>query len=89
MPTITTTKSVVLSTPVLDDKGKPQTEKVKFGNREVTHNILDHVQHPAGAVLDVDAATAKMLIAEGHARPAVAGIEDDEIDPTKVDPALA
>lgn len=87
MPTIVTTKSVVLSTPVLDAKGKPVTDEVKFGGRKVIHEVYDHVQHLAGTVIDVTKEVAKELISLGHAREHVKGLDDDAVDPTKpVDP---
>lgn len=87
MPSIITTKSVVLSTPVLDEKNKPVTEQVKFGGRLVTHTVHDHTQHKASVVIEVDKVTAKALIAAGHAREYVAGLDDDVVNPTKkIDP---
>lgn len=91
MPHIVTTKSLVISTPVVDEKGKPVTEESKFNGRKVVHQIHDHVQHPAGAVVFVeDKKFAKELIDNGHAREHVAGIDDDEaVDPTKSADPLA
>ena len=90
MPHIVTTKSVVLSTPVVDGKGKPVTEKVKYNGREVEHQAHDHIQHKAGTVFEIgksiDKETAKSLVADGHAREHVAGL-DDEVTPIKGEPA--
>lgn len=83
MPKVVTTKSVVLSKPLLDEKGKPVTEEVKFNNRKVTHIVHEHTQHSADAVVEVDKATAKELIAAGHAREHVAGLDEEIVDPTK------
>jgi hypothetical protein len=89
MPTVVTTKSVVLSKPLLDEKNKPVTEEVKFNGRKVTHTVHEHTQHKAGAAVEVDRATAKALIAAGHAREHVAGLDDDTVDPTKATDPLA
>jgi hypothetical protein len=95
MKAIVTTKSVVLSTPVTDAKGKPVTEKVKWANREREHQVHDHMQHGAGTVLAVGEETdavnkvvskelADELVADGHAREHVSGL-DDEVSPVKDD----
>lgn len=84
MPTIVTTKSVVLSTPVLDAKGKPVTDEVKWNGRKVVHELFDHVQHLAGAIVTVSKEVAAELIALGHARTHDKGIDGDIVDPTKV-----
>jgi protein-tyrosine-phosphatase len=86
MAKVVTTKSLVTSSPVLDPKGKPVTEEVKFNGRKVTHEVHEHTQHKADTVITVDAKTAKALIEAGHAREHTAGIDDDIVDPTKSDP---
>lgn len=85
MPKVVTTKGLVTSTPLLDEKGKPVTEEVKFGGRKVTHTVYEHTQHKADTVIEVDKETAKKLLAEGHAREHVEGLDDegDFVDPTK------
>jgi hypothetical protein len=84
MPHVITTKSVVISTPVLDEKTKkPVTEEVKFGARKVTHEVLEHTQHEAGVIIEVSKALAKELIEAGHAREHLSGVDEDIVDPTK------
>jgi hypothetical protein len=84
---VVTIKGLVTSAPVLDEKGKPVTEEVKFNGRKVTHNVHEHTQHKADAVIEVDKATAKKLLEAGLVREHVSGIdEDDFVDPTKSDP---
>lgn len=92
MKAIVTTKSVVVSKPVFDGKGKPVMEKVKFNGREVEHHAHDHIQHPAGATLVVGDHVSEELAVElvegGHARETVAGL-DDEVSPVKADDVLS
>lgn len=99
MKAIVTTKSVVLSSPVVDGKGKPVTEKVKWNGRDREHQVHDNVQHNAGTVLSIgeetDAASkvvskelAEELVADGHAREHVSGL-DDEVSPVKQDDVLS
>lgn len=83
MPKVVTIKGLVTSAPLLDEKGKPVTEEVKFGGRKVTHTAHEHTQHKAGDVIEVDKATAKALLAAGLVREHVSGIDDDVVDPTK------
>jgi hypothetical protein len=83
MPKVVTTKGLVTSTPLLDEKGKPVTDEVKFGGRKVTHIVHEHTQHKADAVIEVDKATAKALLAKGLVREHVAGLDEAFVDPTK------
>lgn len=85
MVKVVTVKGLVTSAPVLDEKGKPVTEQIKFRGRMVTHNVHEHTQHKADAVIDLDKATAKDLLVRGLVREHVAGLDDDDllIDPTK------
>lgn len=80
---IVTLKSIVLSEPVIDDKGKPVKETVKFNGRDVTHTLHKHTQHGANTALDVEDALAEELIAAGHARDVNAVA--DEIPPGDAD----
>jgi len=90
MPKVVTTKGLVTSAPLLDEKGKPVTEEVKFGGRKVVHTVHEHMQHKADTVINVDKETAKKLLAAGHAREHVAGLDDDDfVDPTKSADPLA
>lgn len=95
MASIVTTKSVVIGVPVYDSKGKPVTEKIKFGNREREHHVHDNTPHLAGTVFEIgeesDPANgivskelADELKADGHARDHVIGL-DDEVSPVKDD----
>ena len=91
MPHVVTTKSVVISTPVLDTKGKPVTDEIKWNGRKTIIELYDHIQHDAGTVLKLDDVDfAKKLVEDGHARDHLSGL-DDEVDPTKPsgDDALA
>ncbi len=83
MPHVITTKSVVIGTPLFDEKGKPVTEEVKFGARKVTHQVHEHTQHEAGVVIEVSKALSAELIEAGHAREHVKGLDEDIVDPTK------
>lgn len=83
MPTIVTTKSIVTSVPLLDAKTqKHVTEEIMFNGRKKTHEVFVHTQHPANAVITVEKELAKALIAAGHAREHLAGLDDEEVDPT-------
>lgn len=87
MPKVVTITGLVTSAPILDPKGNPQTEEIIFNGRKVTHVIHEHTQHKADAVIEVDKETAKSLLAAGHVREHVAGLDaDEEVDPTKNDP---
>ena len=82
MVQIVTTKSVTFTTPVLDAKGKPLTQKIKWRKREVDAPVVEHHRHRAGEVIDVAEELAAELISNQHARmPDVA--LDDIVDPTK------
>lgn len=72
---IVTLKSIVLSEPVFDDKGKPLKETVKWNGRETTHTVHRHIQHSANVELDVEDALAVELVTAGHARDANAVID--------------
>lgn len=82
MPHVVTLKSVVIGVPILDAKGKPVTEEVKFGPRKMTINVHENVQHEAGVTLEVTDEQAAELIEGGHAREVVVGL-DEPVDPTK------
>lgn len=96
MASIVTTKSVVLSSPVFDGKGKPVMEKIKFANRDREHHAHDNSQHLAGTVFKigeendpfngvVSKELADELKANGHARDHVSGLDEDEVSPVKDD----
>ena len=89
MTKVVTIKGLVTSAPLLDEKGKPVTEEVKFGGRKVTHVVHEHTQHKADTVIEVDKATAKVLLAAGHVREHVQGLDEDVVDPTKSPDPLA
>lgn len=74
---IVTTQSVVISTPLLDAKGKKQTEETRWAGRKVTHIVHEHTQHLAGTILSVPDELAKELIASGVAREPAPGIDDE------------
>lgn len=90
MAKVVTTKSVVIGVPVLDAKGKPQTDEVKFGSRKVTINVHENVYHEADTVIDVSDEVAAELIEAGHAREVAVGLDEAPVDPTKpVDDVLS
>jgi hypothetical protein len=82
MVKLVTTQSVTLTTPVLDSKGNPVTEKIKFNRREVTSQVVDHHRHKAGELIDVSRELADELVSKNIARVPEAAL-DDEVDPTK------
>lgn len=86
MPKVVTTISVVIGTPLVDSKGKPVMEKVKWNGREKEHHAHENTQYPANSVIDVDDELAKELIQAGHARDIVVGLDED-VSPIKtIDP---
>lgn len=83
MVKVVTTQSVTFTTPVLDSKGKPLTQKVKFKKREIDSPVVDHHRHKAGVLVDVEKDHAAELIAKGLARMPDATLDDEPVDPTK------
>ncbi len=95
MTHIITTQSVVFTTGVIDRHGKPVMQKVKFGNRDIESQAVDHHRHDANVVLeigkDIDEGTADELIAAKQARAHIPELDPDveDADPTKSEDALA
>lgn len=83
MVKVVTTRSVTFTTPVLDSKGKPVTQKIKFKKREIESAVVDHHRHKAGEVINVEKDHAAELIEKGLARMPDATLDDDPVDPTK------
>ncbi len=88
MPHVITEQSVTFTTPVTDAKGEVLKQKIKFGNREVETDIVEHTRLDAGQIIEVDDETAAEWIKKKLARvtdPVLDEIEDEideEIDPT-------